>query len=48
MMRGGLSGGRVALFVIVLVVVVAWVAASEGEHAATARHFLRGLLRALF
>lgn len=47
-MGRGISGKRLALFAVVFVVVVAWVAASEGEHAAAARHFLRGVLRALF
>ena len=46
--RGPISGRRIALFVVAFVVVTAWVAASEGEHAAMARHFLQGLLRALF
>ncbi len=39
---------RVILFAVVFVLVAAWVAASDGEHAATARHFLRSLLRQLF
>ena len=47
-MRGAISGRRVALFIVVVVVVTAWVAAGDGEHASMARHFLRGLLRALF
>jgi hypothetical protein len=44
----GISGRRFALFAVVFVVVVVWVAASDGDHASAARHLLRGLLRALF
>ncbi|HEX6068613.1 MAG TPA: hypothetical protein VFZ18_02285 [Longimicrobiaceae bacterium] len=43
-----MSGRRFALFAVVFLVVAVWVAASDGDHAAVARHFLRGLLRALF
>jgi hypothetical protein len=47
-MKREISGRRIAFFVVVCVVVITWVAAGEGEHASMARHFLRGLLRALF
>ena len=43
-----MSTRRIALFAVVFLVVVLWVAASEGDHASAARHFLRGMLRALF
>lgn len=39
---------RIGLFAVVFLAVVAWVSASGGEHASTARHFLRNLLRQLF
>ena len=39
---------KLAVFAAVFVAVAALVAAADGEHAATARHFLRNLLRQMF
>jgi len=39
---------RLLLFAVVFLIVAALVFASDGEHQATARHFLRNLLRQLF
>jgi hypothetical protein len=39
---------RLVLFAVAFLVVVALVLAAGGEHTATARHFLRQLLRQLF
>jgi hypothetical protein len=46
--RRGTSARRIVLFAVAFLIVVVWVAASEGDHASAARHFLRALLRALF
>lgn len=42
------SRWAVVLFIVLFVTLTAWVAASDGDHAAIVRHALRGMLRALF
>ena len=39
---------HLVLMLLVVAVVIGWVALNEGEHAATARLFLKNLLRQLF